>query len=889
MLRKLFSFLFRLVQGIIVFLFIGCLLLWAFSETPQGQQWVLSTLTQSLSRQAHLAVEWQGARYSFPFQLQAEQVTLEPHGHPPLHLSQVTLALHWRPLIVSAPPILLSFKCTYREEPLSGHIAIDTPLSESQRLSGKGRVQTTEYALETPFVIHDQIVYFSALDLTGPAIKGQGELQYELSSRVWIGHLMLQLESLKALSPLFEEPPRGQGKCLLTFSKKINRTGQHIALQSEWRHLSWQNAFVEHLQLDTQIDPLDQWWPLQMTVHTTTPLSIAGKAIGSWHADPSHLQFYLSHLTGEIDRTPLHLHRPFFLSSTSQTLQITPLSLQYGQAIIEGEFIQREGQFSTQWKIDALPLSFLSPFLPPSSSQVSLQGTLSGEGEVTGGVASPTGRLSIAVSHLAFSPTLPPLTAHAELVLSETGIEVRGQIKPTETSVVQVTGHLPWKLTPTSPFFELDEMLTSSLTAHINGPIDLYVTQFIPKLEPFTGWINGQVTCQGLPHQPQWHGFLDLIDGMYESHAMGMRYHHINGHIEGNESRLLLTTLSATDERGGHLSGSGKLFLDSPDLFFECPLYASRVAIVDSDSLSVLASGPLLFSGNRHASTLSGSLTAEEATFRLEEPLPRQIKTLEIEYVSSAHPTTPATKEIPHSFELDLSLKASRIAIRDDALSSIWKGSVALKGDPAHLQLYGDLRILQGEYTIKGKTFQLSQGQIHFAGSPEKKTTLYVVAEKEIDRIRAEIILKGPAQSPVITFRSTPPLSQREVLSYILFNRGISDITADQGIELSQSFISLRSTSQTSTSDDFLSRLRNRIGLDRLDVISGNSEGHDIGIQVGKKVSEKVSLSVSQSVTSLTPLIAVEAKLRKNLKAQVEGGVLQDSPVRMSIKWKKDY
>ena len=58
---------------------------------------------------------------------------------------------------------------------------------------------------------------------------------------------------------------------------------------------------------------------------------------------------------------------------------------------------------------------------------------------------------------------------------------------------------------------------------------------------------------------------------------------------------------------------------------------------------------------------------------------------------------------------------------------------------------------------------------------------------------------------------------------------------------------------------------------------------------MGKHITEDIMVSVNQSVISLSPIIAVEAKLRKNLKAQAEAGVAQDAPIRMSIKWKKDY
>ncbi len=99
---------------------------------------------------------------------------------------------------------------------------------------------------------------------------------------------------------------------------------------------------------------------------------------------------------------------------------------------------------------------------------------------------------------------------------------------------------------------------------------------------------------------------------------------------------------------------------------------------------------------------------------------------------------------------------------------------------------------------------------------------------------RAEIIVKGPVNKPAISFRSNPPLSQREVLSYILFNRGISDITPGQGDELTQSFMSLNSNEQTSRSNDFLSRVRNNIGIDRLDFAACDNQNKEFALQAGE-------------------------------------------------------
>ena len=80
-----------------------------------------------------------------------------------------------------------------------------------------------------------------------------------------------------------------------------------------------------------------------------------------------------------------------------------------------------------------------------------------------------------------------------------------------------------------------------------------------------------------------------------------------------------------------------------------------------------------------------------------------------------------------------------------------------ISGTAANPLLNGDLQVARGEYSFNGKGFNLTQGTIHFGGNSAKKTSLYVVASKDIDRIRAEIDSKGPTNKLAVSFRSDRP------------------------------------------------------------------------------------------------------------------------------------
>ena len=362
--------------------------------------------------------------------------------------------------------------------------------------------------------------------------------------------------------------------------------------------------------------------------------------------------------------------------------------------------------------------------------------------------------------------------------------------------------------------------------------------------------------------------------------------------MEGEGNKIVLRNLTTNDNHGGKLQIDGLIHLDYYNNFpFEFHINTSRIYLMHSDYASISASGPLSLSGNILKSKLKGLLQADQSIVKLEEALPKQIKTVDVNYINIPKGFIPFTdKSSKASIELDLKLNAPDVVIQGNGLKSTWKGEIGINGTTKQPLLYGDLHISKGLYEIKGKTFNLSQGSIHFAGAAEKKTTLYVVASKEIDSLKVEIIVKGPLNKLSLSFRSNPPLSQREILSFILFNKGISDITTGEGDTLNQSFITLNSTEQTEEKQDLLTRLRNNMGIDRLDfTTSGEGENKDFALQVGKYLWEGVFVSLNKSIGAAPDRVAVEVKLKKNFKAEAEVDIGSSSQGKVSLKWKRDY
>lgn len=646
----------------------------------------------------------------------------------------------------------------------------------------------------------------------------------------------------------------------------------------------------------TTIHPSQSHWPFQIQGKGIWKEDLLFDVAGNWHYQHENLEVQAQHLSGRFGPYPLQLKQPVYVLQHAHDLHLAGLWLQWGEAEIQGEFHRDHQEVTSSFKTNAIPsefFHFIAPDLP-------LVGRASFQGHLEGNVHQPKGELQIYLHNIQITEDIFAQKSHLAgqllLSLNEKGVQLKSELNGIGRSPLLISGHLPFSLSLDPLNLKKDPRLLFDLTLNAEGELDPYLHLFYHDTTNLSGHTKIALRVGGQMDAPQIKGTIDLVNGAYESLSTGALYHNIQAHLEGDGSRVLLTKFSAQDNKKGLITATGAINLDAGKHFpFEFQIHPARIFILDSDYAAISVSGPLKLIGNTKKAKLQGELTLDQATIRLEEALPQQIKTIDIKYINVAQgetlPNYLEKHETASAIELDIKLNVPQnFYIQSKNLKTEWRGNIAVMGTSENPQLHGDLRIAQGEYDFNGKIFNLSQGNIHFAGAADKKTTLYVVASKEIDRITAEIIVKGPVTKPVVSFRSNPPLSQREVLSYILFNRGISDITQDQGDQLSQSFISLNSSDQTKSSDDFLSRLRNNIGIDRLDFTTNtNQENNDFGLQVGKHITEDIMVSVNQSMTSLSPIIAVEAKLRKNLKAQAEAGFVEDTPIRMSIKWKKDY
>jgi translocation and assembly module TamB len=142
------------------------------------------------------------------------------------------------------------------------------------------------------------------------------------------------------------------------------------------------------------------------------------------------------------------------------------------------------------------------------------------------------------------------------------------------------------------------------------------------------------------------------------------------------------------------------------------------------------------------------------------------------------------------------------------------------------------------------------------------------------------VTMQGPLRSPRLTFQSSPYLPTSSILSLILFNKDISEISPLQTIQLAQVIMSMSGTG----GPDVLEAIRKSIGIDRLS-ISGKDGTEEIAVQIGWYLTHGITVSLSQSATSSD--IKVEVDLKNGFIFEAETQNQEEG--KFSLKWNKNY
>jgi translocation and assembly module TamB len=337
-------------------------------------------------------------------------------------------------------------------------------------------------------------------------------------------------------------------------------------------------------------------------------------------------------------------------------------------------------------------------------------------------------------------------------------------------------------------------------------------------------------------------GSLRTQNAHLESAVTGMAIDQVVSEARFSGPQLIFSKISGRTSGGGTVTGSGSVTFAGGRTALDLSFNAAQALLLNRDDVAARVTGPLRIKSTGEGGTISGDLKLDKGRFQLGRvSAAASVPQLKV-HESGLDPEDVIEVEDLHPWRLDIKLAGSDLQVEGLGISSRWRTDLQIGGFADAPRFTGRADLVRGDYDFAGRNFRLDRGVIHFRGESPPDPQLDIHAEAQVQGLDASVIVRGTGLKPEITFASTPPLPQDELLSRILFGTSITNLSAPEALQLASAVAALQSGSG---SLDPINALRRAIGLDRLRVVPADvATGQKTSIAAGKYLTRKLFVEV---------------------------------------------
>ncbi|MDO5605087.1 MAG: translocation/assembly module TamB domain-containing protein, partial [Paracoccus sp. (in: a-proteobacteria)] len=437
----------------------------------------------------------------------------------------------------------------------------------------------------------------------------------------------------------------------------------------------------------------------------------------------------------------------------------------------------------------------------------------------------------------------------------------------------------------------------------MSGVSDAAVVNPMLRTRSVEGPASFDLRMQGEPGLDSLTGEVRLINGRLSEPRMGMTVNDLD--LAAQLARGLIDINAGGNlSAGGAFGVTGSIDLRPASPVLDLRARLNRAVLRDPNLYELTADGVVSVTGVAADGPLvSGTINILEAEFRIPSTGLGGVQAIpDIVHVNdnwqiaatrakaglepygslaaqAASLAGPAAVPPPNPARFDLTINApNQIFIRGRGVDAELGGSTRLTGDARNPIPIGHLSLIRGRVDLLGKRFDLTEGLVELQGNLVPVIRL-VAVHTESD-ISTSIIIDGEVSDPDITFESDPELPQEEVLSYLLFGRGLDQITALQALQLANGLAVLAGQGGIGV----IGNIREAAGLDDLD-LTMDDEGN-VSIRAGRYLTRDVYTDVELEDSGRTR-VNINLDLTNSLTARASADNEGDSS--LGLHYERDY
>ena len=388
------------------------------------------------------------------------------------------------------------------------------------------------------------------------------------------------------------------------------------------------------------------------------------------------------------------------------------------------------------------------------------------------------------------------------------------------------------------------ELMNAPLFAQLRyvGPADTLWRLTGSEVLDMSGPLAVGADISGRFTDPVIRGTLRTQGARLESAVTGMVIDQVTSQAQFSGSQLIFSQISGRTAGGGSVTGNGSVTFSGGKTLLNLSFKADQALLLNRDDIAARVTGPLQIRSSGNGGTISGDLKLDKGRFQLGRASSAaavpQLKVRE----SGLDPDEVIEVADLHPWKLDFKVTGSDLQVVGLGINSHWTTNLQVGGFADAPRFTGRADLVRGDYDFAGRNFKLDRGVIRFQGESPPDPLLDIHASAQVQGLDASVIVAGTGFRPEITFASTPPLPQDELLSRILFGTSITNLSAPEALQLASAVAALQSGSGGL---DPINALRRAIGLDRLRIVPADvATGQKTAIAAGKYITRKIFVEV---------------------------------------------
>jgi translocation and assembly module TamB len=598
-------------------------------------------------------------------------------------------------------------------------------------------------------------------------------------------------------------------------------------------------------------------------------------ASGSLAGTPAARAVRLDTLSGTAYGLPVKLTAPLAFNLGGGPSGIAGATFAMG-----GGTVRLDGSVSPTLNLTIVANNIVAAVVNGFVPGLGAEGTVTGRATVTGQVGAPavawnvnlTG-LRVAATRSAGLPALA-LSASGNATLAATNISARlsggGLTLAIDGQAPFRGGQLALKATGSAPLALL--ALQSNRELRLGGSANLNIA------------VGGTIAV------PTISGTVDLVAATIADTDTGLGIAGATGRITFDGDRATIAGLAGHLIQGGDITASGSVAIRGAGLPADLAIkiangrYADGKVINTRFNADLALKGPLLGNGR-----LSGKIDLGHTDLELPDRLAGSATAIDVRHVNAprgfkpprARESTAAGSHSGGAIVLDIALAAnSGLTVRGFGVDAEFGGMLQLTGTSGNPQTAGAFQMQRGRIELLGRRFDFSSGTLTFNG--DLVPVLDFTGTTQATDGTVTLNVTGPANNPQIGLSSSPARPEEEILSRLLFDQTVGNLSPLQAAQLVDAVAQLTGALG---GGGLFDRVRRATGFDDLDIRQSATGGTTVG--VAKRINDKLRVGVEAGSDSGAGRVVVDLNVTKNLKARGEAGETGEGKVGLT--YEKEY